>query len=54
MKRSLLKLTEFTFTFRNDYSKVFRNGVNIVELKSEIFSDQGYIQYGLIVWVETS
>jgi hypothetical protein len=46
MDRSLLKLTEFVFVLRNDYSKVFRNGVNIVELKSEIFGSQGYIQYG--------
>jgi hypothetical protein len=44
MDRSLLKLTEFVFVLRNDYSKVFRNGVNIVELKSEIFGSQGYIE----------
>jgi hypothetical protein len=46
MDRSLLKLTKFVFVLSNDYSKVFRNGVNIIELKSEIFGSQGYIQYG--------
>lgn len=40
-----LKTTEFVFGLRNDYSQIFRSGVNIVELKSAIFGSQGYIQY---------
>jgi hypothetical protein len=38
-----MKLTKFVFPSRNDLSKNSWNGVNIVELKSEIFGSQGYI-----------